>query len=121
MPEDLALLEDAVRAAGAIALTFYGGDYKRWSKDGGSPVTEADLAVNAYLHDTLMAARPDYGWLSEESADDPARLSANARLRDRPHRRHGRLPQEPATLHRLRRRGGGWPPRLRRHIQSRQR
>lgn len=73
-PEDLALLEGAVREAGRIALTFYGGDYKRWSKEGGSPVTEADLAVNTYLHDTLMAARPDYGWLSEESADDPARL-----------------------------------------------
>ena len=73
-PEDLALLEAAVRAAGAIALGFYGGDYKRWSKEGGSPVTEADLAVNKYLCETLLAARPDYGWLSEESADDPARL-----------------------------------------------
>ena len=73
-PEDLALLEGAVRAAGRIALTFYGGDYKRWNKEGGSPVTEADLAVNTYLHDTLRAARRGYGWLSEESADDPARL-----------------------------------------------
>jgi myo-inositol-1(or 4)-monophosphatase len=73
-PEDLALLETCVRAAGAIALTFYGGDYKRWNKEGGSPVTEADLAVNTYLCETLLAARPDYGWLSEESADDPARL-----------------------------------------------
>ena len=73
-PEDLALLEAAVRAAGAIALGFYGGDYKRWSKEGGSPVTEADLAVNKYLCETLLDARPDYGWLSEESADDPARL-----------------------------------------------
>lgn len=78
MPEpedDLALLEACVRAGGQIALGFYGGAYKCWSKDGGSPVTEADLAVNTYLRDTLMAARPDYGWLSEESADDPARLS----------------------------------------------
>jgi myo-inositol-1(or 4)-monophosphatase len=73
-PEDLALLEDAVRAAGDIARQFYGGDYRQWSKEGGSPVTEADLAVNKYLCDTLLAARPDYGWLSEESADDAARL-----------------------------------------------
>jgi myo-inositol-1(or 4)-monophosphatase len=73
-PEDLALLEDAVRAAGDIARKFYGGDYRQWSKEGGSPVTEADLAVNKYLCDTLLAARPDYGWLSEESADDAARL-----------------------------------------------
>lgn len=63
-----------MREAGAIALRFYGGDYKRWSKEGGSPVTEADLAVNTFLHDRLRSARPDYGWLSEESADDPARL-----------------------------------------------
>jgi len=73
-PEDLALLEDAVRAAGDIARKFYGGDYRQWSKEGGSPVTEADLAVNKYLCDTLLAARTDYGWLSEESADDAARL-----------------------------------------------
>jgi len=73
-PEDLTLLEDAVRAAGDIARKYYGGDYKRWDKEGGSPVTEADLAVNTYLCETLTTARPDYGWLSEESADDPARL-----------------------------------------------
>ena len=73
--EDLKLLEDTVRQAGPIARKFYGGDYKRWSKEGGSPVTEADLAVNSYLCDTLTAARPDYGWLSEENADDPTRLS----------------------------------------------
>ena len=59
---------------------FYGGDYKRWNKAGGSPVTEADLAVDAFLKEHLLAARPDYGWLSEESADDPARLTADASL-----------------------------------------
>ena len=74
-PEDLKLLEDSVRAGGDIARKFYGGDYKRWSKEGGSPVTEADLAVDKYLREALTAARPDYGWLSEESADDPTRLS----------------------------------------------
>ena len=73
--EDLRLLEDTVREAGHIARKFYGGDYKRWSKEGGSPVTEADLAVNKYLCDHLTAARPNYGWLSEENRDDPARLS----------------------------------------------
>jgi myo-inositol-1(or 4)-monophosphatase len=63
-----------VRAGGAFARKFYGGDYMHWSKEGGSPVTEADLAVNKHLHSALTGARPDYGWLSEESADDPARL-----------------------------------------------
>ena len=73
---ELRLLEDTARDAGKIALKYYGGDYKRWSKEGGSPVTEADLAVNKFLHEKLTAARPDYGWLSEESADDPARLTS---------------------------------------------
>lgn len=76
--EDLKLLENTVQQAGHIARKFYGGDYKRWSKEGGSPVTEADLAVNKYLCDQLTAARPGYGWLSEENADDPARRSKRA-------------------------------------------
>jgi myo-inositol-1(or 4)-monophosphatase len=44
-------------------------------KTGNSPVTNADLAVDALLKAKLRAARPDYGWLSEETADDTARLS----------------------------------------------
>src|SRR3984957_17233516 len=94
---DFALLQGAVRAAGEIARRYYGGDYKRWNKAGGSPVTEADLAVDKFLRETLMAARPDYGWLSEESVDSQARLSARrvfvvdpidgtiAFLKNRPH------------------------------------
>jgi len=74
--KDLDLLKFAVREAGKIALQFFGGQYKRWTKDGGSPVTEADLAVDTFLKNTLRPARPDYGWLSEESRDDPARLQA---------------------------------------------
>jgi myo-inositol-1(or 4)-monophosphatase len=76
--DDLELLEGAVHQAGHIARKFYGGDYKQWSKEGGSPVTEADLAVNKYLCDILTGARPDYGWLSEENTDDPSRLAKRA-------------------------------------------
>ncbi len=72
--KDLELLEASVREAGGIARKFFGTDYKRWSKSGGSPVTEADLAVDRFLHEKLTEARPDYGWLSEESADNHARL-----------------------------------------------
>ena len=43
-------------------------------KRGGSPVTGADLAVDAYLLERLPAAFPEAGWLSEETADDLARL-----------------------------------------------
>ena len=33
------------------------------------------MAVDAFLRETLLAQRPDYGWLSEETADDLARRS----------------------------------------------
>ncbi|MFK7750963.1 MAG: inositol monophosphatase [Sedimentitalea sp.] len=75
---DLALLVDAARAAGEIATSFTGPKAKRWDKpDGGGPVTEADLAVNDMLADRLRAERPDYGWLSEETEDDSARLGCD--------------------------------------------
>lgn len=73
---DLALLEEAVREAGHIARRFYGGPFKRWQKEKGSPVTEADLAIDAFLNERLRKARPDYGWLSEETEDDASRLSS---------------------------------------------
>jgi myo-inositol-1(or 4)-monophosphatase len=75
-PGDLALLTDTVRQAGAIARRYFEGSVKSWSKKGGSPVSEADLAVDHYLREHLRAARPVYGWLSEETPDDPARLKA---------------------------------------------
>jgi myo-inositol-1(or 4)-monophosphatase len=75
---DLELLESSVREAGAIARSFFGGSYRRWSKVQGSPVTEADLAVDLFLNDALRAARPAYGWLSEETDDDQTRLHADA-------------------------------------------
>ena len=74
-PSDVALLVESVRGAGNIARRFYGGTFKSWDKGHGTPVTEADIAIDEYLKETLLAARPGYGWLSEETADDPARLS----------------------------------------------
>ena len=73
---DLALLTHAARAAGDIAMRFWRQSPKVWEKPSGQgPVTEADLAVNTMLSDTLRQARPDYGWLSEEDPDTTARLS----------------------------------------------
>jgi myo-inositol-1(or 4)-monophosphatase len=76
----LALLETVAHEGGEIALPYFrkGGrtgaaiDYKAE----GSPVTEADIAVDRHVERRLRAALPDHGWLSEESVDDPARLSA---------------------------------------------
>ncbi len=75
---DLPLLIDAARRAGRIACSFTGPDAQRWDKPGDAgPVTEADLAVNDMLTDVLRNARPDYGWLSEETEDTAARLDAD--------------------------------------------
>ena len=72
---DLALLEEAAAEAGRIALGYTGPSARRWDKPGGlGPVTEADLAVNDMLVAKLRSARPDYGWLSEETEDGAARL-----------------------------------------------
>jgi myo-inositol-1(or 4)-monophosphatase len=73
------LLAAAAREAGALALGFFrlGATTSAQveSKVGGSPVTEADLAADALLRRRLGEAFPDAGWLSEETADDLARLS----------------------------------------------
>lgn len=71
---DLSLIAEAARAAGAVALRYWKADPKVWEKPGLGPVTEADLAVNDLLAQRLRSARPGYGWLSEETPDDPARL-----------------------------------------------
>jgi myo-inositol-1(or 4)-monophosphatase len=67
-------LAAAVREAGALALTTFRGELKSWTKGGTSPVSEADLAVDALLRQRLLAIH-DAGWLSEETEDDPARLA----------------------------------------------
>lgn len=73
---DVVLLERVVREAGAIAREIFNGSCKTWHKKDGSPVTEADLAVNKYLSEHLRTARPDYAWLSEENEDDQSRFAA---------------------------------------------
>ena len=77
MPEsDLKLLLDASLAAGEIAKKFFRSDPEVWDKgDNQGPVTEADLAIDKMLTHELLAARPDYGWLSEETEDNNARLN----------------------------------------------
>ncbi|MCU0830516.1 MAG: 3'(2'),5'-bisphosphate nucleotidase CysQ [Rhizobiaceae bacterium] len=74
--EDLALIAGIVAEAAALSLTFFRRKPGISWKGDSSPVTEADLAIDALLHDRLLAARPDYGWLSEERAEDGSRLTA---------------------------------------------
>ncbi len=73
---DLSLLIEAAEAAGEIARRHFSSGHRVWEKEGGQgPVTEADLEVDAMLQARLTSARPDYGWLSEESEDNAGRLS----------------------------------------------
>jgi myo-inositol-1(or 4)-monophosphatase len=70
------VLTAAVREAGVLAFSLFGTSVKAWTKGQGSPVTAADIAVNDLLRARLAAADPGIAWLSEESADDSARLDA---------------------------------------------
>lgn len=73
--DDLELLRTCAVTAGIIAAGYFRRDLKTWTKANASPVTEADILVDKFLASALGAARPDYGWLSEETADNPDRLS----------------------------------------------
>lgn len=72
---DLELLRSAAVAAGILAAGYFRRPLRTWAKDNASPVTEADHAVDRQLSAMLRAARPDYGWLSEESTEEPDRLA----------------------------------------------
>ncbi len=63
-----------MREAGELALRMSRTELRAWIKGASSPVSEADIAVNDLIQARLQPATPDYGWLSEESADDSSRL-----------------------------------------------
>ena len=72
--EDLVLALEAVRAAGRPIMAGFRTDAEVRHKGPDQPVTDADLEADAVLRERLTGPRPEYGWLSEESVDDPARL-----------------------------------------------
>ncbi|NND49894.1 MAG: 3'(2'),5'-bisphosphate nucleotidase CysQ, partial [Rhizobiales bacterium] len=74
LERDFAIAEAAVREAGTLAHGYFFAHADSWEKEDSSPVSEADHAVDRLLNDRLLAHRPDYGWISEETADDLSRL-----------------------------------------------
>ena len=69
MPVSLTDLETIVRNAGAIALNYF-KDLKNLQVTQKNPrdyVTAADVAVEAFLQETLNRAYPEYGFWGEES------------------------------------------------------
>ena len=78
-PADLlpALIAAAQRAGETAMAYFRHGEHTSAgveAKAGGSPVTEADHAVDRMLMAELRALDASAGWLSEETADTPERL-----------------------------------------------
>lgn len=73
--DDLALIRDVAQAAGAQAQAMRNAGLTTEMKADRTPVSNADLAIDALLKARLGQARPDYGWLSEETADDAKRLT----------------------------------------------
>lgn len=71
---DVELIRDLTIEAGKIALRWFGKDPEVWMKEGQSPVSEADFAVDDFLKKNLLEHRPDYGWLSEETEDNDDRM-----------------------------------------------
>ncbi len=71
---DLTLLLDTLREAGALARTMQKAGFEHRKKKDGTFVTDVDEAVDRLLLERIAKARPDDGWLSEESPDSPARL-----------------------------------------------
>jgi myo-inositol-1(or 4)-monophosphatase len=69
-----ARLSTSVREAGLLARSLFGTPLNNWTKGESSPVSDADIAVDALLREKLTT--DGFGWLSEESLDDPERLKA---------------------------------------------
>ncbi len=77
---DRARLEAIVRQAGSLALAAWPGHGHAldvWDKQGGTPVSAADMAVDDFLKRELGALLPSAGWLSEETVDAPERLDGD--------------------------------------------
>ena len=77
--KECACAVDAARSAGALIREYYSGSYIVKYKIHGhkSPVTIADHEANRAIHEILQGSFPQYGWLSEETVDSPARLSCH--------------------------------------------
>ena len=68
--KDLDLIRDVAFEAGALALQWFHRGAEAWDKSPDNPVTQADIEVNERIAQRLLSARPDYGWLSEETHDE---------------------------------------------------
>ncbi len=75
-------MEALARQAGDVAMSFFRRGKQTTAgvsyKGGGSPVTDADFAVDRFLFEHLLRLAPSAGWLSEETADNVERLEKSS-------------------------------------------
>ena len=70
--EPLNRIEQGLQAGAEALKAFTPGKIDSTLKDGGDPVTEADVLLDGILKDILL--KDGEGWLSEETKDDQSRL-----------------------------------------------
>ena len=76
MVNELSVLLSAMRAAGNIILDLQSKKIAITTKKNNELVTEADLKINQLLQEKLLLVFRNDAWLSEESIDDYARITA---------------------------------------------
>ena len=69
---DLALAHRLADLASSVSLSFFQRDPRNWSKQDGSLVTEADLAVEQLIREHIATARPADAVLGEEQGQTGA-------------------------------------------------
>ena len=67
LPRAAHCLKLALAEAGELALAHYRRKPRSWRKSDGTPVSDADLAVDELLRSRLLQEFPHLGWMSEES------------------------------------------------------
>ncbi len=68
---------DAALAGGEVIARHASAERRAsWEKSDDNPVTAADLEANAAIRRVIQGVFPEDAWLSEETADDAARLGA---------------------------------------------
>lgn len=73
--EEMRVAIQAAKKAGDVLLSFYSREYSVAEKENKTPVTEADLASQKIIRETLLKDF-DYPILSEEAVDDTRRLDS---------------------------------------------
>lgn len=72
--QDLEIAKNAANMAGELVMSYFNKPIEVIEKSPNNPVTEADFKADELLQKTLLGARPNYGWLSEETKDDGSRF-----------------------------------------------